>query len=127
MALFLSSDRALSTCFVVAQRCSLRRTLSLSSGVALYAKHKYYIFIFLHFMRNYFWNYLEEIISKNRGLKLLGNALRIFADQKFLAAYPLLSLVAHPFFAERTSQSLFAERTLLQNFYECTLHIKLVA
>ena len=73
-------------------------------------------------MRNYFWNYLEEIISKNRGLGLLGNTLRIFAERTFLAAYPLLTLVAHPFFAERTSQSLFAERTLLQNFYECTVH-----
>ncbi len=123
----LSSGTALSPFFAVALRCLLARTLSLSSGVALHGEHKYYIFNLPHFMRNYFWNYLEEIISKNRGLGLLGNTLRIFAERTFLAAYPLLTLVAHPFFAERTSQSLFAERTLLQNFYECTLHIKLVA
>ena len=93
---------------MVAQRCSLRRTLSLSSGVALYAEHNYYIFIFLHFLRNYFRNYLEEIISKNRGLGLLGDALKIFAEHTFLVAYPLLTLVAQPIFTERTLLTLVA-------------------
>ncbi len=60
-------------------------------------------------MRNYFWNYLEEIISKNRGLGLLGDALKIFAEHTFLAAYPLLTLVAQPIFTERTLLTLVAQ------------------
>jgi hypothetical protein len=105
----LSSGSALPPFFAVAHRFLLRRTLSLSSGVALHKEHNYYIFNLPHFVRNYFWNYLEEIISKNRGLGLLGDALKIFAEHTFLAAYPLLTLVAQPIFKERTLLTFVAQ------------------
>ena len=81
----LSSGSALSPCSAVAQRCLCERTLS--SGVALlWGERNYYIFIYPHYTRNYFRNYLEIIRLKIGDFWVWGDVLRISGEHAFLAA-----------------------------------------
>ena len=115
---FSGSELVLSS--AVAHRCLCWWALSLSSGVALLGgEHNYYIFIYLHYLRNY----LKAISFKVRGLGFLGDAVRILRGQAFLVAYSLLPNLVARF--QPNSVACFLPNLLarfLPKFYERTLH-----